>query len=69
MKTIEEWLNLTISKSTKNTYKSALNYYFNTLGIEASNYFKEKRNYESDVEKFFIKILRMEDHLKQFSPI
>jgi integrase len=56
LKTIEEFLSLSSSESTKKTYRAALNYYFNIIGVEPSKYFEEKRDYESDVEKFFQKI-------------
>jgi len=41
--------------SSKGTYKWGLLSYFRILDVKPEDYFKEKRNYETDVETYFIK--------------
>lgn len=53
---IEKFLEVYSSKSTKVNYRAALTKFFECVGISPDDYFREKRDYEADIKKFFISI-------------
>ncbi len=57
MKSIAEFIESFPKKSTKIVYKSALKAYFESIKTSDEIYFSDSRNYENDVEKFFLTIL------------
>ena len=54
-KIVDDYLSDFISKSTKHTYRCAINSFFKYLKENPDTYFNENRNYASDVEKYFVK--------------
>jgi len=53
---IERFLQMYSGKGTISVYGTALRRYFKALNVDANKYFKEKRDYEADIKKFFIQI-------------
>jgi integrase len=52
---VEQFLELSASKSTRSTYKSALKLFFDYAGLsigDAERYFSMSRNYEEDIQNF-----------------
>jgi len=49
---MEKFLNQYQSKSTRQTYSSALNWFFQNVKVNADCYFNQRRDFASDVNNF-----------------
>jgi integrase len=49
---VDKFLNQYPGKSTRQTYNSALNWFFQSVKVDADSYFNQQRDYTSDVNNF-----------------
>ena len=57
MKTVQQFIESYQKKNTRHTYGAALRIYFKTIGTSDTEYFSNGRNYEEDIEKFFLNMM------------
>ena len=55
-KTVEKYFSSITSINTKKVYLSGLKMFFSSVGVSPEDYFKVKRDYESDIKKLFVKL-------------